>query len=101
MSLLGEAFDAADGRMAGIIEATEQEGAGSTNAIPLTAAGTGLDGVELRDRIVEFVRAAASEEVLRGAEEELERSLVRSNHGSALCWFWAGYEARRLQERPR
>lgn len=111
LTLLGEALDKAQGRLQGAIEAGK---GGDLTLVPPTAAGSDLDGRELMAHIEGFsvatMRVVAQELTDWGYTEEggevdlvqlaVEiRALVQRHvNGTALCWFWSGYEGRRMQE---
>lgn len=86
--MLGEAFKRASGRLQGVIEAAKR---GDLSYVPATTAGTDVDGPELADRIDAFTRSQAE-------DLGLDRGAVRALNGTALTWFWVGWEAGREED---
>lgn len=106
MATLGEAWQKVNGRMRGVIEA---EQAGELAMAAATTAGTDVDGPDLSVRIgfysdvvvgelLELLARLVPVADVEAGTVTLRDFVYRHNNGTALAWFWAGYELRRLQE---
>lgn len=107
MASLSEAWEHANGRLQGVVEAGRR---GELSMVAATTAGTDVAGPDLSVRIGiysdwivrEFLELLGEpvEEDLTTEEMtvQLRDFVYRHNNGTALSWFWAGYELRRLEE---
>lgn len=107
MATLDEAWRKTNGRIQGVVEAGQE---GVLAMVAATTAGTDVPGPDLTariglysDSIVIAARELWEQEIggpeSTEAEWEAFRDFVyRHNNGTALSWFWAGYELRRLEE---
>lgn len=104
MSVLREAMLRSDRRLAAVIDATQEGRRYTMAAVPMTVAGTDLDGVELREMMEAYARvqvAGAMEQLIADEEVDVvaavEKAMFGVVNGVSLSWWWAGYEARDLR----